>query len=71
MNSNLIIKGDDSQEATIQFRDRDPKTPAIALLALLAKRFFDGANAPLFAEVGPFPQHFLLEICGESVSRHA
>jgi hypothetical protein len=31
----------------------------------------DDGDAPLAAKIGPLPEHFLLEVIGEAVRRHA
>ncbi len=55
MNSNPVVESNHAEVASVEFRDRDPKTPAVVFLTLDPERLLDGANAPLFAQIGALP----------------
>jgi len=56
----------------LELRDlHHPEAVSIVLLAFDPQRPFERSTAPLLVEIGPLPEHLLLEVVGELGLRHS
>jgi hypothetical protein len=70
VNRDLVFQRHHPQQSTSHLRNRTPEAKTVMFLGLGSEGVFDHANAPLFLDIGPLSQNFVLKIVGESVGRH-
>ena len=70
MYGNLVLQGDDPQDSVPKLFNTTPESGSVSFLALNPDRIFQYLDAPFLLKIRPFPQNFILKICGVLVACH-